>query len=429
MNFENQLSRVALALGVGLLIGLERGWSTRDARSGSRAAGVRTFAVCGLLGGLLGALASGKDGALTLEGSVLLGAAFVAFAAVMSVFGLRENEAAGRYSATTTIAALLTFVLGAYATIGDERIAAASAVAAAALLIFRRGLHEWVARITQREFESALLLLAMTFIALPVVPQGPLGPIGGLNLRELWIIAIALASVSFVGYVAVKVLGQRRGVLVAAAAGGLVSSTAVAFDNARRAASGEGSPRLLAAGTALATAVSFVRVVAIAGVLNPYLAVLVAPALLVGAALNVGFALLSVYGQSPTTGEPTAQFKNPFSFWSVLGMTATMGLLILAGRLINARYGSAGAIVSAAAMGFFDVDAMTVSMSRLMPQSLSPRMGAYAVLVGVAANNMTKVAISLVFGRRELAVRIASLALACLLAGWLGLVIMLANFE
>jgi uncharacterized membrane protein (DUF4010 family) len=106
-----------------------------------------------------------------------------------------------------------------------------------------------------------------------------------------------------------------------------------------------------------------------------------------------------------------------------------MGLLILAGRLINARYGSAGAIVSAAAMGFFDVDAMTVSMSRLMPQSLSPRMGAYAVLVGVAANNMTKVAISLVFGRRELAVRIASLALACLLAGWLGLVIMLANFE
>jgi len=155
MNFENQLSRVALALGMGLLIGLERGWSTRDAPSGSRAAGVRTFAICGLMGGLLGAMAFGPGRSLTLEGSVLLGAAFIAFSAVICIFGVVENRAAGRYSATTTVAALLTFVLGAYAAIGDVRIAAGSAVAAAALLIFRQGLHEWVARITRIEFESA----------------------------------------------------------------------------------------------------------------------------------------------------------------------------------------------------------------------------------------------------------------------------------
>jgi len=82
MNFENQLSRVALALGMGLLIGLERGWSTRQAPSGSRAAGVRTFAICGLMGGLLGAMAFGPERSLTLEGSVLLGAAFIAFSAM-----------------------------------------------------------------------------------------------------------------------------------------------------------------------------------------------------------------------------------------------------------------------------------------------------------------------------------------------------------
>ena len=123
MSFDNQLSRVALALGMGLLIGLERGWSTREARSGSRAAGVRTFAICGLLGGLLGALASAPGQALTLEGSLFLGIAFLAFAAVITLFGLAENKAAGRYSATTTIAALLTFVLGAYAAIGDVRMA------------------------------------------------------------------------------------------------------------------------------------------------------------------------------------------------------------------------------------------------------------------------------------------------------------------
>ncbi|MBS0416091.1 MAG: MgtC/SapB family protein [Proteobacteria bacterium] len=426
MSFDNQLSRVALALGMGLLIGLERGWSTREAQSGSRAAGVRTFAICGLLGGLLGALASAPSHALTLEGGVFLGIAFLAFAAVITLFGLEENKATGRYSATTTIAALLTFVLGAYAAIGDVRIAAAAAVAAAALLIFRQGLHEWVKRITRLEFESALLLLAMTFIALPVVPPGPIGPFGGVNPREVWIIAIALASVSFVGYVAVKVLGEHRGILIAAAAGGLVSSTAVAFDNAKRSASDQGSPRVLAAGTSLATAVSFVRVAAITGVLNPSLALLVAPALLAGVVLNVGFALVSVYGRARSPGEPAAQFRNPFSFWSVLGMAATMGLLILGGRAINTWYGSTGAIAGAAAMGIVDVDAMTVSMARLMPE-LGARTGTYALLAGVASNLLAKVVISALFGRRRLALRLALPALGSLIAGWLALLMTVAG--
>src|SRR5262249_35745067 len=161
-----------------------------------------------LMGGLVGALARGPTGTLTLEGGIFLGVAFATFAAVIAMFGREENRAAGRYSATTAMAALLTFVLGAYAAIGDVRIAAASAVAAAAVLIFREGLHEWVSRITRVEFESALLLLAMTFVALPVVPNGSIGPFGGVNLREVWIIAIALASVSFAGYVSVKLLGE-----------------------------------------------------------------------------------------------------------------------------------------------------------------------------------------------------------------------------
>jgi uncharacterized membrane protein (DUF4010 family) len=422
MDFAAQVSRVALAFGIGLLIGLERGWTTREALPGSRAAGVRTFAISGLLGGVVGALARGAAGTLTLEGSVVLGAAFIAFASVIALFGREENRAAHRFSATTTIAALLTFVLGAYAALGNTRVAAAAAVAAAAVLIFREGLHGWLARITRVEFESALLLLAMTFIALPIVPDGPVGPFGGVNLREVWIIAIALAAVSFAGYVAVKLLGERRGVLVAAAAGGLVSSTAVAFANARRVVAGEGSARVLAAGTALATAVAFVRVAAITAVLNTSLAVLVAPALLVSAAVAVGFALASVYSravQSP--GESTAQFRNPFGFWSVLGMAATMGVLVLAGRYINARFGTGGAIAGAAVMGFFDVDAMTVSMAGLTPQALSNRAGAYALLTGVASNTVTKVAISAIVGRGWFALRIAALATACLLAGWVAL--------
>lgn len=119
----------------------------------------------------------------------------------------------------------------------------------------------------------------MTFIALPIIPDHPIGPFGGVNLREVWIIAIVLAGASFVGYVAVKYFGVTHGVLIGGAAGGLASSTAVTITNARRAAAREGSARLLAAGVAIASAVMFIRVCAIVTVVNARLFALLAPPL------------------------------------------------------------------------------------------------------------------------------------------------------
>ena len=212
MDFQELLSRLALAFGIGLLIGLERGWRTRDVAPGKRAAGVRTFAISGLLGGIVAAVAQGAGGALSIGGSILLGTAFMAFAGVITTFTRDQNKSTGTVSATTTIAALLTFMLGAYALLGDVRIAAAAAVATTGILVVREELHGWVAKLSLAELESGLILLAMTFIALPIVPDRSVGPFGGVNPRAVWIIAIVLASVSFAGYVAVKLLGERRGV-------------------------------------------------------------------------------------------------------------------------------------------------------------------------------------------------------------------------
>src|SRR5437868_1117096 len=131
MELDELLSRTALSAGVGLLIGLERGWHRREARPGSRTAGVRTFAITGLLGGTTAALARGQGGELSVGGSILLGMAFLAYAGVITVFSRDENRATNTFSVTTTIAGLLTFMLGAYALIGDVHVAAAAAVATA----------------------------------------------------------------------------------------------------------------------------------------------------------------------------------------------------------------------------------------------------------------------------------------------------------
>jgi uncharacterized membrane protein (DUF4010 family) len=159
----------------------------------------------------------------------------------LAVFCLEENRAQKDYSATTWVAATLTFALGAYAMMGDMRAAAGLAVAGSLILALREPLHGWVEKLTWPELRS--VLLAMTFIALPIMPNAPIGPFGGVKLREVWVIAIVLAGASFVGYVAVKYFGASHGVLLAGAAGGLASSTAVTITNARRAASDEGSPR------------------------------------------------------------------------------------------------------------------------------------------------------------------------------------------
>jgi uncharacterized membrane protein (DUF4010 family) len=427
VDFKELLTRVGLAFGIGLLIGLERGWHTRDAAPGKRAAGVRTFAVSGLLGGIVAAIANSSGGALTVGGSILLGTAFVAFAGVITTFIRDQNRSAGTFSATTAIAALLTFILGAYALLGDVRVAAASAVATTGILVVREGLHGWLARLSLVEFESGLILLAMTFIGLPIVPDHSIGPFGGVNPREIWIIAIVLASVSFAGYLAVKVLGESRGVLLAAATGGLVSSTAVTFSSARRAATGEGTPRILAAGVALATGVSFVRVMAIIAALKPSLLPLTSPALLVSAAVASAFALVwARQGASKSNGRTAVQFRNPFGFWSVLGVAVTMGVLIVIGRLIYDKFGTSGAIAGAATMGLFDVDSMTVSMTRLVPEHLHLRGAAYAVLAGVAANSLSKAVIGTVIGRGWFAAGAAFACIGSTVAGGLTLLATLA---
>ncbi|MCW5689845.1 MAG: MgtC/SapB family protein, partial [Pseudolabrys sp.] len=277
MNVDHLLYRLALALGIGLLVGLERGWKTRDMQPGTRAAGVRTFTLCGLLGGIVAALAQAMDS--PVGGGLVLGFGFAVYAAIFAILQRDADRAGGSYSATTIVAGLLTFMLGAYAVIGDMRIAAAVAVAATGVLAIRSEIHGWIKRITWPELRSALVLLAMTCIILPIVPDMTIGGANGVNPREVWLIAIVLAGVSFLGYVAVKALGSERGILFGAIAGGLVSSTAVTVTSARRAVSGDARPALLAAGVALATAVSFLRVIAIAAALQPSLLPLTAPAL------------------------------------------------------------------------------------------------------------------------------------------------------
>ncbi len=421
MDIDLLLLRLAVALGIGLLVGLERGWKTRSIEAGKRAAGVRTFSICGLLGGLTAALAQAVGG--DVGPGLVLGFGFAVYAAVIAWFEREADRAAGSFSATTIVAELVTFILGAYAVLGDVRVAAAAGVATAGILAARAEIHGWVARITWPELRSALVLLAMTFIILPVVPDTAIGPAPGVNPREVWLIAIALAGVSFVGYGAVRVFGAERGVLLGALAGGLVSSTAVTLTSARRAAAGEGAPRLLAAGVAAASAVSFLRVVAIVAVMQPVLLRLVMPAMAAATLVAALYALSAIYwrgGVAKNDKAEPAEFTNPFSFWPVVGFAVFLEIVMVASRVIGNAFGTGGALLGAAGLGLADVDSVTVAMSRLVPAPLGEPGAASAILAAVASNLLSKLVIAASIGRGRFAGEVAVMTVGCWLAGTMG---------
>ncbi len=393
MTVIDLFSQFAVAFGIGLLIGIERGWKTRRDKPGSRAAGVRTFTIIGLLGGVIGAVAEAA-GIGSVGGGLLFGLSFAAFAGVITVFCREENVAENEHSATTAIAAMLAFALGAYSFLGDLRVAAAAAVVAVGVLAMREDIHGAVKSITWPELRSALMLLAMTFVILPVVPDDPVGPFGGVNPREIWLIAILLAGASFVGYVAVKYFGGTRGVLIASAVGGLVSSTAVMAANARRAAAAEASARLLAGGAMLATAVSIARTGVIVGALNPSMLVHVALPLAAAALAAAAGALAMAVREARSSGrERATKFRNPFDFVPVVGFALFLGALVLVSRAIAENFGAGGAVLTALIAGLGDVDAIAVSMSKLAPGTLGIRDAALAVLAAVFANGVSKAAI------------------------------------
>jgi uncharacterized membrane protein (DUF4010 family) len=404
MNMLDLAFRLGLALAIGFVIGLERGWRERDEEEGQRTAGLRTFALTGLLGGVLGALSIGGDRSL-------LAAAFAILGAVLGVFFWREGQKHEDLSATTFVAALVTFALGAFAVLGDTTIAAGAAVATLLLLANKETLHGWLARITWPELRSGLLLAAMTFIALPLLPDRTIDPWQAINPHEIWLMTILIAAVSFAGYAAVKIAGPQRGLVLAATLGGLVASTAVTLSLARLARASAAHVRMLSGAILAAGAVMLLRVLAVVALLNSPLASALAPVLLAGAVASglIAAVLVGRHVQQSAGQSSDLVMRNPFEISEVLRFGALLAVVMAGVALARQTYGDGGLFGVAAMSGLADVDALTLSAARLdVPLTVA----ADAILIAIAVNTLAKTAYAGYAG----GVRIGGLLLLCNIA-------------
>ncbi|GLQ37306.1 membrane protein [Rhizobium albus] len=385
------IARLGLSLAIGLLVGLERGWRERSEPEGSRTAGIRTFGVVGLLGGVLAALSDAFGSA------AIFIAGFLGFALLFGWFKFAEAQHDGSFSVTGTIAALCVFALGGLAVSGDYRAAAAGGAALAAVLASREALHGMVRRLSWVELRSAIVLAVMTVIILPLLPNRTLDPWGGFNPWQIWFFTVLTASISFAGYIATRLLGSARGLLVSGLAGAIVSSTAVTVAFARSATAGE-QRRAYAGAAALAAMISICRVILIVAIVAPLvLGSIILPTLAAAIAFGLsGSLMLFRAGAQDTPSEPT----NPFELTTLLLFALAFAVVATASAALSSRFGDTGLVATSALSGTFDVDVAVLSASRLVVRNVGMETIGSAVLAALAANAMGRLALAIAAGPR-----------------------------
>ena len=412
--------RLSVALAIGLLVGLERGWQQRQEGEGERTAGLRTFALGGLLGGVAGLIARAAEAG----GTIVLAAVFMSYAAVIAAYRYRELKQAGHFGATTVVAAMVVFALGAYAILGDLKVAGAAGAATAGLLALKEMLHNWLQRISWPELRSALVLLAMTLILLPFLPNHAIDPLGLFNPFEIWLLTVMIAAISFAGYIAIRAVGDTYGVAIAGIAGGLASSTAVTVNMANLARQHPEQSQHLAAGALLAGATMFARVIAVVAVVNLQLAKLVVwPLGAACAATAAGAVILLWSGKKEGSEQAGLELKNPFELKSVLLFAVILAVISAATALVGKYIGDAGVFVLAAVSGVADVDAITLSMARQGGVASTPLVATIAILLALGVNTLSKAAMAWSIGGAGIGGRVAAVSALALAAGAAGIVV------
>lgn len=384
---DTLLARLGLALAIGLLIGLERGWRERDAPDRSRTAGIRTYGISGLLGGVLAALAQSLDAV-----SVLI-AGFLGFTAVLALYKVREAAHDEDFSVTGVMAGLGVFALGALAVAGDYAAAAGAAAALAALLASREVLHGLLKRLTWLELRSALILAVMTAMVLPLLPNRTVDPWGGLNPWEIWFFTVLTAAISYLGYVAVRILGQTRGLAASALCGALISSTAVTLALARMAGA-EKRNHHLAGAAMLAAAVSLVRIAFIVGLVEPRVLLTILPSALAAAA-TFGLCSALMLARGVDTGGVDTSSRSPFDLGPLLLFALLFAVVSTANAALAGYIGTEGLITATAISGAVDVDVAVLSVLRLVGTFIPAETAGRAVLAAIAINAFVRVILAM----------------------------------
>ena len=408
---ESLALRLAISLGIGLLIGVER--ERRKGEGADRApAGIRTFALASLAGGL----------SLAFGGEAVLVATALVIGALVAVGYSRSR---GRDPGLTTEVALVTTVLLGALAVREPGLASGLAVGVVALLASRSRLHRFVRRVlTEQELHDAIIFAAAALVILPLTPDRAIGPLGVLNPRTLWRLAVIFMAISGSGYIALRALGPGIGLSVSGFVSGFVSSSATIGAMGARAKENAAVRPAAVAGAVLSTVATVVQLTALlAATSRPTLIALRWPLLFAGVAAiayALVFALRGARSRSGGKKDEGRAFRLPIA----VVFAATVSIATIASAGIHQWLGDRGLLLATAVAGFADAHAAAIAAASLVaagkvaaPDAVLP------ILAGLTTNSVTKVALAVLSRDRAYALEVIPGLVAVIGAAWAALLL------
>jgi uncharacterized membrane protein (DUF4010 family) len=423
------LWKLLIALAIGLMVGFEREIA-QEKMTNVKFAGLRTFGLSGLIGGVAAYLASNSIGApagtalsLNPNGYFIMGVALLAIMALLGLAYYRSTGIQQHLGFTTEISVILTFLMGGLAFF-DPGVAIILAVVTTIILAFKQQLHEFTHKIPKEEFYDSLLFALIAAVILPILPNHDYGlPYPGMeslfNPQQIWLFVVFISGISYVGYFLVKWLGPSAGLALTGIVGGMASSTAV---TTTMGANTRNTPNLeMEAMTAatLANVVMLLRVALILLVINPGLLYYIY--LPLGVMLVAGLFVASYFYIRSKHIIHTGQeirLGSPFSIKPALTFGLLITVILAVSRIANYYASSAGLYVTSLFAGLADVDAITLSASQLARgASIEPRVAVFAILIAVFVNLGIRVVYAYYFGTQKFGKYTIGMAVVMVVSG------------
>ena len=389
--------QLLVSLSLGLLVGLQR------ERSKSAIAGIRTFPLITLLGTVCGQLARVHSGWVVVAGLLALGALL----AVTQAGRLKGDT--GETGLTTEIAVLLLYALGVFIASGPILIAVVLGGVIALLLYLKPLLHRFVGRLGETDMRAIMQFVFVSMVVLPVLPNESYGPYQVLNPFEVWMMVVLIVGLSLAGYVAYKILGGAGGLLVAGMLGGVISSTATSVSAARQARDQNTLVGMASLIIMIASTVTIVRVLIEIGVVAPRNFTGLAGPLVAMLAAMVVIGVVAYFAWRKEAGVRPTQ-HNPAELKTALVFAVIYGLIKLAVAAGRDQFGETGLYAVSVISGLTDMDAVTLSTSRLVDSGkLEPTLGWRTILIAAMSNLVFKAAAVAVVGGAAIFYRVAML--------------------
>ncbi|HSE42870.1 MAG TPA: MgtC/SapB family protein [Acidobacteriota bacterium] len=382
----------AVALFIGALVGIEREKKKSQDETTSAFGGIRTFILIALAGAISAWLSLQLKTPWIFIFSSLLISSFILVGYIVQ----NRTNKAGALGLTSETAGVIVFLLGGTTLFGYKEIAVALAIATSAVLAYKRPLHGFVGKLEESDIYAALTLLFATFIVLPVIPNKPIDPWEAINPYKMWLLVILISSLSFVGYVATKWLGEKIGASLTGLFGGMVSSTAVTLSFSKQSKETKESDRwmyVLGASLLIAWSVMFIRILIEVAVVNvSLLRSLMIP--MITMALVAGIFAFIYYRKQGTKDDKreggSVVLRNPFSLISALKFAGLFAIIMLAVKYVQQNYPGQGFYIVAALAGLTDVDAITLSMAEYAKSGGEAKVAVQSITIAAITNTLVK---------------------------------------